>query len=187
MAEFAETVRDYKRYTDRFLQPTRKAGILIDHKQDANSPYQPEVLQLIKDALRAGGYAPYELTPDMSDDQDFIRKDFFDTYFSRASTLEHLCALAMAGDHQLRTLTSIQHALERYEVNATLNQVDAALERLVDLRNILERTSDGYDFAVTAFPKIIARSRRLSDWIGLRREVFVPVSYTHLDVYKRQV
>lgn len=107
------------------------------------------------------------------DDPDFIRKDFFDTYFSRASTLEHLCALAMAGDHQLRTLTTIQEALERYEVNATLNQVDAALERLVDLRNILERTSDGYDFAVTAFPKIIARSRRLSDWIGLRREVFV--------------
>lgn len=105
-------------------------------------------------------------------DPDFIRKDFLETYFSRASTLEHLCALEMAGDPELRTLTAIHAALERRGVAATLNQVDAALERLVDLRNILERTLEGYQFAVTAFPLIIARSMRLADWFNLRREVF---------------
>jgi hypothetical protein len=107
------------------------------------------------------------------EDPDFIRKDFLETYFSRASTLEHLCALIMAGDGEIHTLTDVHDALSRYGVVATLNQVDSALERLVDLRNILERTLGGYEFAVAAFPLIIARSARLSDWLSLRREVFV--------------
>jgi hypothetical protein len=106
------------------------------------------------------------------EDPDFIRKDFLETYFSRASTLEHLCALIMAGDGEIHTLTDVHDALSRYGVVATLNQVDSALERLVDLRNILERTLGGYEFAVAAFPLIIARSARLSDWLSLRREVF---------------
>jgi hypothetical protein len=87
--------------------------------------------------------------------------------------LEHLCALLMAADTELRTLTSVHEALAKHGVVATLNQVDAALERLVDLRSILNRTPEGYDFAVTAFPLIISKSRRVSDWIALRREVFI--------------
>jgi len=84
---------------------------------------------------------------------DFIRKVFLETYFSRASTLEHLCAILMAASTNLRTLTSVHEALAKSGVAATLNQVDAALERLVDLRSILGRTPEGYDFAVTAFPR----------------------------------
>ena len=104
---------------------------------------------------------------------DFIRKDFLETYFSRASTLEHLCAILMAADTNLRTLTSVHEALAKSGIVATLNQVDAALERLVDLRSILGHIPAGYDFAVTAFPRIISKSKRLSDWIALRREIFV--------------
>ena len=106
-------------------------------------------------------------------DPDFIREDFLETYFSRASTLEHLCALLMAADKNLRTLPSVHEALVSRGVVATLNQVDAALERLVDLRSILYRTSEGYDFLVPAFPLIVSKSRRVPDWIALRREVFV--------------
>ncbi|MFP4440780.1 MAG: TIR domain-containing protein [Chloroflexaceae bacterium] len=106
------------------------------------------------------------------EDPDFIRRDFLETYFSRASALEHLCALVMAADSDRRTLSTVHAALLERGIDARLNQVDAALERLVDLRNILLRTAGGYDFAVSAFPLIIARSRRLHDWINLRREVF---------------
>lgn len=106
------------------------------------------------------------------EDPDFIRRDFLETYFSRASTLEHLCALVMAADANRRDLSTVHAALQEHGIAARLNQVDSALERLVDLRNILMRTSSGYDFAVSAFPLIIARSRRLNDWINLRREVF---------------
>lgn len=109
------------------------------------------------------------------EDPDFIRKDFLETYFSRASVLEHLCALLMAARPHVRTLASVHEMLVQHDINARLNQVDAALERLVDLRNILARTPGGYDFAVSAFPRIIGKSKRLHDWIDLRREVFMHV------------
>lgn len=112
---------------------------------------------------------------DIIENPDFIRKDFLETYFSRASVLEHLCALLMATDQNIHTLSTMQEALSRYDITARLNQVDSALERLVDLRNILCRTASGYEFAVTAFPRMIAKSRRLPDWIDLRREVFTHV------------
>lgn len=106
-------------------------------------------------------------------DPDFIRKDFLETFFSRATALEHVCALLMATNKELRTLTSVHKALSQKDFSVNLNQVDAALERLVDLRRLLRRTADGYEFAVTAFPLIISRSERVSDWIALRRESFV--------------
>ncbi len=118
-----------------------------------------------------------QITPahvrDVIADPDFIRKDFLETYFSRASALEHLCALLMSIEPEQHTLTAVHHALATRGIRARLNQVDAALERLVDLRNILVRTASGYAFAVTAFPLIMAQSRRLNDWIELRREVFI--------------
>ena len=54
----------------------------------------------------------------------------------------------------------------------TLNQVDDALERLVDLRNILQRTAEGYEFAVTAFPEVMAKTARLEDLIALNCETY---------------
>jgi hypothetical protein len=104
---------------------------------------------------------------------DFIRSDFLETYFAQASVLEGLCALFMAQDAGLRTLTTVHGGLVEQRLPATLNQVDGALERLVDLRTILTRTEEGYDFAVTAFPRIIAKSRRVPDWIALRKEIFL--------------
>ncbi len=103
---------------------------------------------------------------------DFMRSDFLGTYFSRASVLEHLCALLMAVDPQLRTLLALYEIMRHQELAVSLNQVDGALERLVDLRSILQRTPDGYDFAVTAFPRVIGKTRRVSDLIALRQEIY---------------
>ena len=50
--------------------------------------------------------------------------------------------------------------------------MDDTLERLVDLRNILQRTAEGYEFAVTAFPEVIAKTARLEDLIALNRETY---------------
>ena len=50
--------------------------------------------------------------------------------------------------------------------------MDDALEQLVDLRNILERTTEGYEFAVTAFLQVITKAARLNDWIALDRETY---------------
>jgi CheY-like chemotaxis protein len=105
-------------------------------------------------------------------DPDFLRKDFLNIYWERATALERLCSLVMAADNDVRTLTAVHDALTSRGIEVTLNQVDDALERLVDLRNILKRTAEGYDFAVTAFWKVIAKTARLDDLIALNCETY---------------
>jgi len=105
-------------------------------------------------------------------DPDFLRKDFLNIYWERATALERLCSLVMAADDSVRTLTAAHETLDRHDIRTTLNEVDDALERLVDLRNILQRTAEGYEFAVTAFPEVIAKTARLDDLIALNRETY---------------
>ena len=105
-------------------------------------------------------------------DPDFLRKDFLSIYWERSTALERLCSLVMATDDKVYTLTEVHEALRDRGVQATLNEMDDALERLVDLRNILQRTPDGYEFAVTAFPEVIATTARLDDFIALNRETY---------------
>jgi hypothetical protein len=105
-------------------------------------------------------------------DPDFLRRDFLDTYWERASILEKLVSLVMIRDGTARTLTGVRSALAREGINANLNSVDGALERLVDLRNILKHTPTGYDFAVTAFLHVLSQSLRLDDLIALNREIY---------------
>jgi hypothetical protein len=103
-------------------------------------------------------------------DPDFLRKDFLNIYWERATALERLCSLVMAANENMHTLTGVHEALITRGIQVALNQVDDALERLVDLRNILQRTATGYEFAVTAFPEVIAKTARLDDLIALNRE-----------------
>jgi hypothetical protein len=53
--------------------------------------------------------------------------------------------------------------LRNNSIEAPLAVVDAALERLVDLRTILKRTQTGYEFAVMAFPRVLTQSPQ---WLG---------------------
>lgn len=103
---------------------------------------------------------------------DFLRKDFLSIYWERATALERLCSLVMAADKNTHKLIEVHNALAKYKIEVTLNQVDNALERLVDLRNILQRNASGYEFAVTAFPKVIAKTYRLDDLIALNCEIY---------------
>jgi hypothetical protein len=103
---------------------------------------------------------------------EFIREDFLETYFDQATVLEHICALLMASDDRLRTLTAVQGALLARGVRADLKDINAAMERLKELRGILRETSSGYEFAVQAFPRVIRQSGRLDDWLALRCEIY---------------
>ncbi|MBC8492597.1 MAG: hypothetical protein H8D43_02335 [Chloroflexi bacterium] len=105
-------------------------------------------------------------------DPDFLRNDFLSIYWERATALERLCSLVMAAHDDVRTLPMVHEALTHRGLEVTLNQVDDALERLVDLRNILHRTAKGYEFAVTAFPEVIAKTARLDDLLALNRETY---------------
>jgi ActR/RegA family two-component response regulator len=105
-------------------------------------------------------------------DPGFLRRDFLDTFWERASILEKLVSLVMIKDGMARTLRGVRSALTREGIKADLNSVDSALERLVDLRNILKRTPTGYEFAVTAFSHVLSQSQRLDDLIALNRDFY---------------
>ncbi len=166
-------------------QPMKQLGIdikdtvmVVQRIWDFTSGH-PNIVQRLCDRLikqineRGERQITLDDVEEVIEDSDFIRLDFLATYFSRASVLEQLCTLLMADNDDLHTLQAIFQALVKQKIDVTLNQVDDALERLVDLRNILKRTSDGWFFAVTAIPLVVSKLRRLDDFIALRREIYL--------------
>ena len=95
-----------------------------------------------------------------------FQEDFLDTYWSLATPLERIISLLMADDGSLRTVRALSQALaERCDIHPKLQEIDQALRRLVDLRSILRRTSNGYEFAVEAFPNVVTKAVSLDDLI----------------------
>lgn len=106
-------------------------------------------------------------------DPGFVRTDFLETYWERATVLEKLASLVMVKNPQARLPTAVQSALQAEGVQANLESVHGALKRLVELRNILAHSPTGYTFAVTAFPEILSGSVWLQEWIAFNREIYL--------------
>lgn len=186
---FVKVVRlgqlDYHAVEELVVKPMKQLEIVLTDEGaitrriwDVTSGH-PAVVQRLCDRLvtRLSQHALRRLTPadvdDVVADPDFIRSDFLATYLSQATLLEHLVVLLMAKDASLTTGDAIHQTLHSDGLTVTLNQVVSAAERLVDLRNILRRTEDGYVFAVPAFQRIIPSHKQLPLWIRLRREMFL--------------
>jgi Fe2+ or Zn2+ uptake regulation protein len=71
-----------------------------------------------------------------------------------------------------RSVDGVREALAQHGVQASFRQVYGALERLVDLRSILRRTVEGYEFAVTAFPTMLSQTTAIRNAIKYQEEVF---------------
>ena len=133
----------------------------------------PNVIQRLCQRLvmRINGYHRLRLSMDdvemVLTNTDFLRDDFLDTYWGQATLLERLCTLVMAKQQDIHTLVDIHTALISHDSVLSLSDVNEALERLVSLRNLLHRTSQGYAFTVTDFPKVIAQTYELNDLIAL--------------------
>jgi len=97
---------------------------------------------------------------------NFQREDFLGTYWGAATFLEKIISLLMSDDGNARTLRTVRQALaERCNLHPKAREMDDALQRLVDLRSILKRTSTGYEFAVEAFPRVVAGTMTLDDML----------------------
>lgn len=105
------------------------------------------------------------------EDPGFQRDDFLSTYWEAATALEKIVSLLMADDEELRTLRGLRGALaERCGLHPRAREVDEALQRLVDLRSILQRTPTGYEFAVQALPHVVAGTMTLDDMLEILTE-----------------
>ena len=100
------------------------------------------------------------------EDPGFQRDDFLSTYWEAATSLEKIISLLMADDENVRTLRTVRQALaERCNLRPKAREVDDALQRLVDLRSIFKHTPTGYEFAVEAFPRVVAGTMTLEDML----------------------
>jgi len=107
------------------------------------------------------------------EDPAFQRDDFLSTYWEAATSLEKIISLLMADDENMRTLRAVRQVLAaRCNLRPKAREVDDALQRLVDLRSILKRTPTGYEFAVEAFPRVVAGTMTLDDMLEILTEEY---------------
>jgi serine/threonine protein kinase len=96
-------------------------------------------------------------------DPGFQEEDFLQTYWERATPLERIISLLMAQDTKPCRLQDVLNLLAAEDLQPEPEVVKAALDRLVDLRSILKRSQVGYEFAVTAFPLVLANTTTAED------------------------
>jgi hypothetical protein len=106
-------------------------------------------------------------------DPGFQRDDFLSTYWEAATPLEKIISLLMSDNDEVCTLQSLLEALEDHcGLQPSAREIDDALQRLVDLRSILKRTPVGYEFAVEAFPRVVAGTMTLNDMLMILTEEY---------------
>lgn len=102
----------------------------------------------------------------------FREEDFLGTYWERATPLEQIISLLMAQSVRSYRLYEVMELLAHHAIAAEAVVTKAALDRLVDLRSLLKHTQNGYEFAVPAFPKIIANSITAEDMLIVLRSQY---------------
>jgi starch synthase len=100
---------------------------------------------------------------------EFQLKDYLETYWESASTLEKYLSLLFIDCPHLRHLEDV-----RAELKSRLggqqpgpDTVLDALDALVNLRLILKKSHEGYEFAVPGFPRVIRGTISLSEQLSV--------------------
>ena len=106
-------------------------------------------------------------------DPGFQEDDFLKTYWERATPLEQIISLLMAQEAKSYRLQAVLDLLAAYDLQLEPEVVKAALDRLVDLRSILKRSQAGYEFAVEAFPLVIANTTTAEDLLIILKSQYV--------------
>ena len=96
-------------------------------------------------------------------DPGFQEEDFLKTYWERAMPLEQIISLLMAQDVKPYRLQAVLDLIATQNLKPEPEVVKAALDRLVNLRSILKRSQAGYEFAVEAFPLVLANTTTAED------------------------
>jgi hypothetical protein len=107
------------------------------------------------------------------DDPAFQESDFLETYWERATPLERIISLLMAQDSRPRRLQAVLDLLAAEGLTPAPELVRAALERLVELRSLLNRGPEGYDFAVEAFPRVVRNAVTREDQLIVQKSLYL--------------
>lgn len=100
------------------------------------------------------------------EDPKFQEEDFLETYLAQASQLERgIVYLMILHNQEAYRLQAIIHLLEEQGLAYSGDIVKKALDRLTVLRSILRQTQAGYEFAVTAFPRVLKSKVTVEDML----------------------
>jgi outer membrane protein assembly factor BamB len=174
---------DFRAVEALVIQPMRQLEIeLVDESATVQRIYDvtsghPNVVQRLCRRLvgrlnerlfeQMKGQTTRQITLDDVDavinDPQFQEEDFLNTYWDRATPLEKIITLLMAGEAKVYRLIAVMNLLAAQDLRPPPDVAKAALDRLVSLRAILKRSQQGYEFAVKAFPRVLANTTIAED------------------------
>jgi predicted AAA+ superfamily ATPase len=94
---------------------------------------------------------------------EFQIDDFLFTFWDKATPLEKIISMLMAQQPKSYRLNELLKLLKTKSLRPEPEVVSRALDRLVNLRSILNYTQSGYQFATNAFPNVIKNSKIIED------------------------
>jgi len=107
------------------------------------------------------------------EDPQFQEIDFLQTYWEAASPLEKIITLVLSQEARIYRPREVRQLLVQHaDVQPGATATKDALDRLVDLRSILKRSQAGYEFAVEAFPLVLANTTTIEDLIEVLVEQY---------------
>ena len=107
------------------------------------------------------------------EDPEFQEIDFLQTYWEGATPLERIITLVLSQEARTYRLKEVRRLLsDQAHIQPTATATKDALGQLVDLRSILKRSQAGYEFAVEAFPLVLANTTTVEDLLEVLVEQY---------------
>lgn len=166
------------------MQPLTQFGFEIENKAEVVrricdfTSNHPNVVQRLCHRLLdlSEARSTHRITPieidTVLDDPAYQEEDFLATYWERATPIERIITLLMAEEDRGYRLRNVLDLLVAHGVSAPPVTVKAALDRLVNLRCILKHGRAGWEFAVKAFPRVVANTATASDLLIVLRDEY---------------
>jgi hypothetical protein len=106
-------------------------------------------------------------------DPQFQEVDFLQTYWEAATPLEKIITLVISQNVGVYSMKEVRQLVsEQVHIQPGAEETKDALDRLVDLRSILKRSSAGYAFAVEAFSRVVVSTTTVEDLLDVLVEQY---------------
>ncbi len=129
----------------------------------------PNIVQLICHRIISTQYRRIDIgiVQLAASDPEFIKRDYLNILWEKADPLEKVCSLIMAMDENVSAYTALalQSELKKRGLDVSIKKIETAITNLIELRNIIKSTEEGYQFNIIAFPSIIRNAAWSQDFI----------------------
>ncbi len=97
------------------------------------------------------------------DTPTFQRDDFLNTYFQRTSLLEQLIVIILSRSQKPLNRGRVSKELAALKISFPVDEIEAALQTLVTMRQIISHSQSGYQCAISGFTTVLGSSTLADD------------------------